>query len=107
MGTNMPSISLAIPEDLLRRVDDFKFNSRIKNQTQAVLQLLEKGLSFDEASNVIETDINNIFAYLGEEEGNLVMSWRGLDDYGKMAVKAVLDVELKRTAADAAIDSHE
>lgn len=97
MATNMPRISLAIPEELLRKVDDFKFNSRIKNQTQAVLQLLERGLSFEDASKVIETDINNIYSFLGEEEGDLVMAWRGLDDFGKMAVRAVLDVEVKRS----------
>jgi len=102
MGTNMPRISLAIPEDLLRRVDDFKFNSRIKNQTQAVLKLLERGLSFEDVSKVVDTDVNNIYSFLGEEEGDLIMAWRCLDDFGKMAVKAILDVELKRADVEIA-----
>lgn len=100
MSTNMPRISLAIPEKLLRRIDDFKFDKRIKNQTQAVLQLLEKGLTFEDTSKVIEAGINSVYTFLGEEEGDIIMAWRGLDDFGKMAVKAVLDIELKRSYAE-------
>ena len=44
MPTDKPRISFALTEDLLRQVDEFRYSNRVKNQSQAIIQLMEKGL---------------------------------------------------------------
>lgn len=43
MPTNKPRVSLALPEDLLKQIDEFRYSNRIKNQTQAIITLLNRG----------------------------------------------------------------
>lgn len=52
MPTEKPRISFALSDELLSRVDEYRFDNRIKNRTQAVIQLMNKGLE------VLITDID-------------------------------------------------
>lgn len=51
MPTDKPRISFAVPEDLLSRIDAFRFDHRVKNLSQAVILLLEHGLEVLESEN--------------------------------------------------------
>ena len=44
MPTEMPKITFIADEDLEKRIDDFRFNNRVKNRSEAIRQLIEKGL---------------------------------------------------------------
>ena len=44
MPTDKPRITFALDEDVLKSIDDYKFKHRIKNQSQAILTLIKKGL---------------------------------------------------------------
>ena len=44
MPTDKPRFSITLDEELSARLDEYKFSHRIKNQTQAVVSLIEKGL---------------------------------------------------------------
>jgi metal-responsive CopG/Arc/MetJ family transcriptional regulator len=44
MTTNKPKLLFVIPEELLTRIDDFRFNNRINSRSEAVRQLIEAGL---------------------------------------------------------------
>ena len=50
MPTEKPKIIFVADNDLLRRLDDFRFNNRISSRSKAIRQLLEKALQEYEKS---------------------------------------------------------
>jgi metal-responsive CopG/Arc/MetJ family transcriptional regulator len=44
MPTNKPKVLLLFDEDLLERIDDFRFENRINSRSEAVRRLIEEGL---------------------------------------------------------------
>ena len=69
MPTQKPRFSVAIDDDLLKSVDDYKFANRVKSQNQAINDLVraglkelhEKGLSeIKRASESAETDTKTV-----------------------------------------------
>jgi metal-responsive CopG/Arc/MetJ family transcriptional regulator len=44
MATQKPQILLTIDDNLLRRIDDFRFNTRVNSRSEAIRQLIEEGL---------------------------------------------------------------
>ena len=44
-----PIINITIDEELLKRIEDYQFENRIRNRSQAIAQLIQKGmLSLDD-----------------------------------------------------------
>jgi len=48
MPTEMPRFTISIDEELLKKIDDFRFENRFPNRTQATLELIRKGLEIVE-----------------------------------------------------------
>lgn len=46
-----PTITLTIDEELLKQLEDYQFDNRIKNRSQAIDELLRKALKLDEQKN--------------------------------------------------------
>lgn len=44
MATKKPRFSITVPVELLKRIDDYRFNNRMPNRTVAVIKLIELGL---------------------------------------------------------------
>lgn len=44
MPTEKPRFTVTVSEDMLRQIEDFKFQGRYKTQNQAVIALVEKGI---------------------------------------------------------------
>ncbi|MDO9528918.1 MAG: hypothetical protein Q7J27_07150 [Syntrophales bacterium] len=44
MATKKPIVTMVFDEELLRRVDDYRYGNRIPTRTEAIRQILEKGL---------------------------------------------------------------
>lgn len=44
MPTEKPRVTITMTEEQLRQIEDYRFNNKIKNQTQAILSLVEKGI---------------------------------------------------------------
>ena len=44
MPTNKPRVLLTIDEELLRRLDDFRYGNRIPTRSEAIRRLLEEAL---------------------------------------------------------------
>jgi metal-responsive CopG/Arc/MetJ family transcriptional regulator len=44
MPTKKPKIIFVMEDDLLKRVDDFRFDNRINSRSEAVRRLIESGL---------------------------------------------------------------
>ena len=64
MPTDKPRITFALDERLLSEIDSYKFKHRIKNQSQAIISLIEKG--FD--SLAADRETKNSPAPEGAEE---------------------------------------
>ena len=46
-----PTITLTIDEELLKELEDYQFDNRIRNRSQAIDELLRKALKLEEAEN--------------------------------------------------------
>lgn len=44
MPTEKPRITITMSEEQLAQIEDYKFGNKMKNQTQAILSLIEKGM---------------------------------------------------------------
>jgi len=44
MPTKQPVVTMIFPEDLLKRVEDYRYDNRIPSRTEAIRRLLEIGL---------------------------------------------------------------
>lgn len=44
MSTDKPRSSITFDEELFKRVEDYRFENRCKNRSQAVVELVRKGL---------------------------------------------------------------
>jgi len=44
MATKKPIVTMVFDEELLERVDDYRYGNRIPTRTEAIRQILEKGL---------------------------------------------------------------
>lgn len=42
-----PTITLTIDEELLKLLEDYQFDNRIRNRSQAIAELLRKGMEID------------------------------------------------------------
>lgn len=45
MPSDKPKILFVMEKELLKRIDDFRFNNRINSRSSAVRQLIEAGLA--------------------------------------------------------------
>lgn len=78
MPTKKPRVTFAISEDRLSEVEAYQSANKIKNQSQAILALIEKGLS-----DFIPDEIKKTPSYLDKEEEALIGLYRALNEEGR------------------------
>lgn len=44
MATEKPRFTLTVPEDTLKKIDDFRFDNRYNSRTEAVLEIIRRGI---------------------------------------------------------------
>lgn len=54
MPTEKPRVTITMTEEQLAQIDDYKFGNKLKNQTQAILSLIEKGMDAIEKEEATE-----------------------------------------------------
>lgn len=59
MPTDKPRITFALDEATRKAVDDYKFKYRIKNQSQAILSLMELGMKALESEKAQSTSVSD------------------------------------------------
>lgn len=94
MPTDKPRVTFTISEEKLAELEEYKVEKKIKNQTQAILSLIEKGLSDFESKEGKASPYS-------EEAQELAKDYDGLDDHGKRVVRLLADEEKARCKADA------
>lgn len=95
MPTDNPRITFTVSKDMYDKIDSYKFETRQKNQTQAILSLINSGL-----------------AVLSGEEVKPVTAlpdkYTALDAHGKYVVDLVINAEYERCVAqDASAEAAE
>lgn len=89
MPTEKPRVTFTISREKLSELESYQHENKIKNQTQAILSLIDKGIS-DYLS-----EIKNAPPY-SEEALKLAGDYDELDSHGKRVVRLVADEELAR-----------
>lgn len=85
MPTENPRITFALSEEMRARITDYQFANQCKNQSQAILELIRRGIGDASHDEVTE-----------HREPDFVDKYSRLDKYGKQVVQAVIDVEYRR-----------
>lgn len=88
MPTSKPRFTITMDESLFQQIEEFRFNHRYKNQTQAVLALIEKGIDdLLQQSNICEERDPDI---LTPYERQLVEDYRSINEQGQEYVRQSL-----------------
>lgn len=93
MPTNKPRITFTIEQNTLDKIDDFRYSNKIKNQSQAILTLLEKGLSDIELSE-------DILPLYSNDAMAIARAYDDLDSHGREMLRTVSEKELVRKAKE-------
>lgn len=89
MPTEKPRVTFTISQERLSEVENYRFNNKIKNQTQAILSLIDKGLSGISKSAEKAPS-------LSDEVKKVAEHYSKLDSHGREVVRSVLAIEYKR-----------
>lgn len=85
MPTNKPRFTITVDEELMVAIENFRYDNRIKSQTQAVIKLVELGLQ----EILKDTPIRPVSAeeqYTAKEKA-LVVDYRTFNDEGKEKIR--------------------
>ena len=90
MPTEKPRVTFAISKERLDELESYRFENRIKNQTQAILALIDKGLSeFEKEQKEAPS--------MSDEARDLANAYDNeLDRWGRQAVRELVETEVQR-----------
>lgn len=94
MPTEKPRVTFTISREGLSALESYQHENKIKNQTQAILSLIEKGLSGAEPAVKKAPS-------LSDEAAGIARDYQGLDRWGRRAVRSVISAEQGRMEDEA------
>ncbi len=92
MPTMKPRVTITMNSEQFDKIEEYRFKHRCKNQTQAILSLIEAGFAELETSDEKNSDKSTFSAEIIE----MSKKYRKLDSHGKEMVNLVLDKEFDR-----------
>ena len=95
MPTDKPRLTFTADEETFKRIDDYRYKYRLKNQTQAIISLIELGLNSLDPNAPISKPSETIPAGIKK----IAKDYDSLDSHGKRLVQIVVKEEKKRIAA--------
>ena len=85
MPTDKPRFTITVDPALMQEIEDYRYNHRIKNQTQAVISLMQRGLQ-----EIMETEFSQpqqpVEQYSADEQ-QLIDDYREFNVEGKEKVR--------------------
>lgn len=97
MPTDKPRFTITMENRLFDQIENFKFNRRYKNQTKAVIALIEKGLDAVAADDPEVAEAIKSAPSLSGEAMKLADDFdHQMDTWGQKAVRGVADTEIAR-----------
>lgn len=92
MPTEKPRVTITMSKDQLDKIDNYRFDEKMKNQTQAILSLIELGFAELSSTNIAYKKAPS----LSDEAMKIAKDYSDLDSWGKSAVREVLNIEKQR-----------
>lgn len=86
MPTKMPRVTFSLPTVLHSKIVDFQHENRCKNQTQAILSLIEKGFESIKSSEEHSVSKENRYLLAGVELSRLSEAMAQLNGEGREKV---------------------
>ena len=86
MPTMNPRITFAVPEDLMKRIDEFRFENKLRNQTQAIVTLINLG--FESLSG------GKLQPQFTEEEVRVIDAYHAADPVSRLYAMHILSMEV-------------
>ena len=100
MPTEKPRITITMSNEQLERIDEYRYSGRLKNQTQAILSLIEKG--YDAlTSDTSAAPTSKKAPSISDEAMRMARDYDKLDNWGRQAVRDLTDTELARMEDEA------
>lgn len=96
MPTEKPRVTFTISKERLSDLETYQHENKIKNQTQAILSLIEKGLSD------FEPTVKKAPS-LSDEAMKVARDYQGLDRWGRGMVREVIGHEQTRMEEEASL----
>lgn len=95
MPTDKPRFMVTVSQDVYQQIDEYRFFYKFRSQSQAINELIKRGL--DSFRSLSDSDRSLI---LDPELSYIAKNYRDLDHHGRVAVRAVLDVETMRVSRE-------
>ena len=86
MPTTNPRITFTVSEETMKAIEDYKFSHRMKNQTQAILSLIDIGFKVLEDKEPIEPAEK-----LTDEDKKVLNAYHTADDSAKFFALQMLE----------------
>lgn len=67
MPTNNPRITFTVSDEMMKRIENYRYDNRMKNQTRAILDLIEKGFE-----TIHKSDYTEPISMLSTEEKDII-----------------------------------
>lgn len=88
MPTDKPRFTITVDPALMQEIEDYRYNHRIKNQTQAVISLMQRGLQ-----EIMETEFSQpqqpVEQYSADEQ-QLITDYRSLNEQGQEYIRQTI-----------------
>ena len=99
MPTEKPRVTITMTDDQLKEIESYRYGRKMKNQTQAILSLIERGFDALAADNT--SSRKKTAPLYSNEAAKIAKDYDSLDHWGKAAVRSVADTELARMQDEA------
>lgn len=96
MPTKKPRITITMSEEQLGQIEEYRYEKRMKNQTQAILSLIEKGIDVLASEDPSIIEAIKKAPSLPDEALKVARDYNGLDTHGKTMTRLVISEEQKR-----------
>lgn len=101
MSTEKPRFTVTVSDEMKKSIEDFFHSRKFKNQSQAVNQLIERGLDslINDMDKSHDVGVPRYTHDVSQSETSIIKKYRALDEHGKELVELVLNKELERVNA--------
>lgn len=89
MPTLNPRITFTVSEETMKAIEDYKFSHRMKNQTQAILSLIDIGFKVLEDKEPIEPAEK-----LSDEDREVLDAYHAADPVSRLYAMHILKMEM-------------
>ena len=92
MPTKKPRYTLIVEEDLLEKIDDYRFQNRLASRSLATVELIKLGLN-SLKDNIVREPQSQYNTSFSEDEIDMIDKYRELSDKAKKKIKINVDIE--------------